>query len=108
MIDCNKTEVFLRTKRKMCISFNDCADCPLGTEEISCVSVLATMPEKAIEIVQEYANKNFMTYKDKVKIYFPQIKDEVFEFIRVDSFFGDKTKGKSWEDKYIESEDKEK
>ena len=70
MIDCSKTENFLKEQSRMCIKYrsypNACRECPLSSwnnkspkgDLITCCDTLSKEPQKAIEIVQKWSNKH--------------------------------------------------
>lgn len=70
MIDCSKTENFLKEQSRMCIKYrnypNACRGCPLSSwnnknsksDLITCCDILSKEPQKAIEIVQKWSNEH--------------------------------------------------
>lgn len=74
MIDCNITSNYFKEKKRMTktkkyVCEIDCDDCPLSSSnngiDISCASLEANYPNKAIEIVQKWSDghpqKTFLT-----------------------------------------------
>lgn len=61
MIDCNKTENFIREKKRICQYYTDmgCKFCVLdrNIEGLTCSDFIAQQPKKAIEIVQKWSNE---------------------------------------------------
>lgn len=61
MIDCSKTENFIREKERICQYYTDmgCAFCVLdrNIEGLSCSDFIVQQPEKAIKIVQKWSNE---------------------------------------------------
>lgn len=70
MLDCSKTENFLKEQSRMCIKYrsypNACRGCPLSCwnnkspkgDLITCCDILSENPQTAIEIVQKWSNEN--------------------------------------------------
>lgn len=70
MIDCSRTENFLKEQSRMCIKYrnypNACRECPLSSwnnknpkgDLITCCGILAKEPQRAIEIVQRWSNEH--------------------------------------------------
>lgn len=61
MIDCSKTENFIREKERICQYYTDmgCTFCVLdrNIEGLSCSDFIVQQPKKAIEIVQKWSNE---------------------------------------------------
>lgn len=63
MIDCSKTENFLREKQRMCKQIREnCHVCPLGSANNGtgdlCSNFISLSPAKSIEIVQEWSDEH--------------------------------------------------
>ena len=69
MIDCKKTENFIKEKERLCQYYKDkgCVFCVLdrNIKGLSCSDFIVQQPKKAIEIVQRWSNeqppKTFLT-----------------------------------------------
>lgn len=69
MIDCSKTENFIKEKERLCQYYKDkgCVFCVLdrNIKGLSCSDFIVQQPKKAIEIVQRWSNeqppKTFLT-----------------------------------------------
>ena len=59
MIDCNRTENFIKESGRLCQYYKDtgCTFCVLD-RNMSCGDFIVKYPKKAIEIVQEWSNKH--------------------------------------------------
>lgn len=76
MIDCSKTENFIREKERICQHYTDmgCTFCVLdrNIEGLSCSDFIVQQPKKAIEIVQKWSNETPpKTYLSELKKAFP-------------------------------------
>ena len=62
MTDCNKTENYLETRKRMCTSFGHCSSCPACVKpNYDCLLNFSTegySHKKAIEIVQQWSNEH--------------------------------------------------
>lgn len=68
MLDCSKTENFLKEQSRMCIKYrsypNACRGCPLSCwnnkspkgDLITCCDILSENPQRAVEIVQKWSD----------------------------------------------------
>lgn len=58
----NKKEItaveFLKEKRRMCNSYDDCHDCPVWEESESCDDWICSNPELAVSIIMKWANEH--------------------------------------------------
>lgn len=61
MIDCNRTENFIKEKERICQYYKDkgCVFCVLNRniKGLSCSDFIAQQPKKAIEVVQKWSNE---------------------------------------------------
>lgn len=61
MIDCNRTENFIKEKERLCQYYKDkgCVFCVLNRniKGLSCSDFIAQQPKKAIEVVQKWSNE---------------------------------------------------
>lgn len=62
MIDCSKTENFIKEKERLCQYYNDigCSSCVLdrNIKGLSCCDFIVQQPKKAIEVVQKWSDEN--------------------------------------------------
>lgn len=80
MIDCSKTETYLKEKLRMCKSYQkyeDCEKCGFGKVSLDCDSFALENPYDAIEIVQKWSDEHPpKTFLDDVLEKFPKAKRE--------------------------------
>lgn len=61
MIDCNRTENFIKEKERLCQYYKDkgCVFCVLNRniKGLSCSDFIVQQPKKAIEVVQKWSNE---------------------------------------------------
>lgn len=101
MIDCSKTENFLKELNRMCkINKSGCPDCPyyelLERGNWTCMDIFKEYTQEAIEILQKWSDEHpRKTYLEDIKEKFPDLnEDGLIDVSCPEDFYGDTAKSK--------------